>query len=131
MNSLKSALKLLAKGEFVCKVRFESEYEALATHEGQQQAQEWLSAVGYRLARLHDEGAFFMAYDESPTTDTRARIREELKTVRHRLMPYVGFFNLLREAQGSDPQLHAGDVVWLTEICEAVRNSSALERRLA
>lgn len=47
MNSLKSALKLLAKGEFVCKVRFESEYEALATQEGQQQAQEWLSAVGY------------------------------------------------------------------------------------
>ena len=131
MNSLKSALKLLAKGEFVCQVRFESEYEALATPEGQQQAQEWLSAVGYRLARLHDEGAFFMAYDESPTTDTRARIREELKTVRHRLVPYVGFFNLLREAQGSDPQLHAGDVVWLTEISEAVRNSSALERRLA
>lgn len=97
----------------------------------QQQAQEWLSAVGYRLARLHDEGAFFMAYDESPTNDTRTRIREELKTVRHRLVPYVGFFNLLREAQGSDPQLHAGDVVWLTEISEAVRNSSALERRLA
>lgn len=47
MNSLKSALKLLAKGEFVCHVRFESEYEALATPEGQQQAQEWLSAVGY------------------------------------------------------------------------------------
>ena len=40
MNSLKSALKLLAKGEFVCQVRFESEYEALATPEGQQQAQE-------------------------------------------------------------------------------------------
>ena len=38
MNSLKSALKLLAKGEFVCHVRFESEYEALATPEGQQQA---------------------------------------------------------------------------------------------
>lgn len=70
--------------------------------------------------------------DLSPAMlDTRARIREELKTVRHRLMPYVGFFNLLREAQGSDPQLHAGDVVWLTEISEAVRNSSALERRLA
>ena len=131
MNSLKSALKLLAKGEFVCKVRFESEYEALATQEGQQQAHEWLSAVGYRLARLHDEGAFFMAYDESPTTDTRARIREELTTVRPRLVPYVASSNLLREAQGSDPQLHAGDVVWLTEISEAVRNSSALERRLA
>lgn len=131
MNSLKSALKLLAKGEFVCHVRFPTEYEALEELEGQQHAKQWLGSVGYRLARLHDEGAFFMASDESPTTETRARIRDVLKTVRHRLVPYVGFFNLLREAQGSNPQLHAGDVVWLTEISEAVRNSSALERRLA
>ena len=72
-----------------------------------------------------------MAYDESPNNDTLSRIREELKTGRHRLVRYVGFVNLLREAQGSDPQLHAGDGVWLTEISEAVRNSSALERRLA
>lgn len=131
MNALKSALKLLAKGEFICPVRFESEYEVLESQQGHQQAQEWLQAIGYRLARLHDAGAFFMAYNESPTTETRARIREEMKTVRNRLAPYVGFFNILREAQGSDPQLHAGDVVWLTSICEAVRNSSALERRLA
>ena len=130
MNSLKSALKLLAKGEFICPVRFEREYEALDTPEGRQRAQEWLETIGYRLARLHDEGAFFMAYNESPTTETRTRIREELKTVRNRLMPFVGFFNLLREAQGSDPQLRAGDVVWLTNISEAVRNSSALERRI-
>ena len=49
--------------------------------------------------------------------------------MRHRLVPYVGFFNLLREAQGSDPQLHAGDVVWLTEISEAV--ADAQDRLLA
>ena len=36
----------------------------------------------------------------------------------------------MREAQGSDPLLRAGDVVWLTNISEAVRNSSALERRI-
>lgn len=131
MKSLKSALKLLAKGEFICPVRHEAEYAALESQDGHQQAQEWLQAVGYRLARLHDEGAFFMASGESPTTETRARIRDELKSVRHRLEPYVGFLETLRQAQGSDPQLHAGDVIWLTNISEAVRNSSLLERRLA
>ena len=131
MKSLKSALKLLTKGEFICSVRHEAEFEALDTLEGHQQAQEWLQAIGYRLARLHDEGAFFMAYDESPTNETRSRIREELKSVRYRLEPYIGFLETLRQAQGSDPQLHAGDVVWLTQISEAVRNSSLLERRLA
>lgn len=131
MNSLKSALKLLAKGEFVCPVRYEEEYEALESPEGQHKAQAWLQTIGYRLARLHDEGAFFMAYDESPTTETRNRIRDEMKTVRNRLEPYIGFMETLRQAQGRDPQLHANDVIWLTEICEAVRNSSLLERRLA
>ncbi len=131
MNPLKSALKLLAKGEFICPVRHEVEYEALDTPDGRQQAQEWLQAIGYRLARLHDEGAFFMAYDESLTNETRARIREELKSVRNRLEPYIGFLEALRQAQGSDPQLHAGDVIWLTNISETVRNSSLLERRFA
>ena len=131
MNSFKSALKLLAKGEFVCPVRYEEEYEALESPEGHHKAQAWLQTIGYRLARLHDEGAFFMAYDESPTTETRNRIRDEMKTVRNRLEPYIGFMETLRQAQGRDPQLHANDVIWLTEICEAVRNSSLLERRLA
>lgn len=61
MNSLKSALKLLAKGEFICPVRFDAEYEALESPEGHRKAQEWLQTIGYRLARLPDEGAFFIS----------------------------------------------------------------------
>lgn len=37
----------------------------------------------------------------------------------------------LRQAQGRNPQIQAGDVVWLTEISEEVRRSALLERRLS
>lgn len=130
MNKLESALKQLAKGTFVCPIQYPEEFEALSSAEGRSGAEAWLKAIGYRLARLSDEGAFFMAHDV-PTSEMRSRLRDELKTIRNRLEPYVGFLETLRRAQGSNPQLHAGDVVWLTEVSEAIRRSSFLERRLA
>ena len=130
MAKIESALKHLAKGDFVCAVHFPEEYDALQEPDGRKKATEWLQAIGYRLARLSDEGAFFMAH-EIPTLDMRNRFRDELKTIRSRLEPYVGFMETLRQAQGRNPQIHAGDVVWLTEISEAVRASALLDRRLA
>ncbi|MFN9470930.1 hypothetical protein [Acidovorax sp.] len=129
MSKLESALKQLAKGSFVCPIQFPEEFEVLSSEAGRSGAEAWLKAVGYRLARLSEEGAFFMAYDV-PTSEMRTRLRDELKTIRNRLEPYVGFLETLRQAQGRNPQLHAGDVVWLTEISEAVRGSTMLDRRL-
>lgn len=130
MAKIESALKHLAKGDFICPVHFPEEYDALQDPVGKQKASEWLQAIGYRLARLSDEGAFFMAY-EVPTVEMRNRFREDLKTIRNRLEPYVGFMETFRQAQGRNPQIHAGDVVWLTEISEEVRRSALLDRRLS
>jgi hypothetical protein len=130
MAKIESALKHLAKGEFICSVHFPNEYEALQDPSGRKKATEWLQDIGYRLARLSDEGAFFMAY-EVPTLEMRNSFREELKIIRSRLEPYVGFMETLRQAQGRNPQIHAGDTVWLTEVSEKIRNSSMLERRLS
>jgi hypothetical protein len=130
MAKIESALKQLARGSFICPVHFPEEFEALQDAAGHKVATEWLQTIGYRLARLSDEGAYFMAY-EVPTLEMRNRFREELKTIRSRLEPYVGFLETLRQAQGRNPQIHAGDVVWLTEISEEIRNSAMLDRRLA
>lgn len=130
MPSIESALKILAKGEFVCPVRYEAEYAALDAPAGREQAQQWLATVGYRLARLHDEGAFFMAYARVDS-ELRSQVRQELTTVRKRLDPFVRFFNVLREAQGSAPDLTAGYPVWVSHVSEAVRNSAALEQKLS
>jgi hypothetical protein len=130
MQKHESALKRLAQGCVICTVRFPEEFEALQDPDGRKKAEEWLEAIGYRLARLHDEGAFFMAHAVA-TTEMRSRFREELKNVRSKLEPLVGFMETVRQAQGRNPQIHAGDIFWESEISEAVRNSSLLDRRLA
>lgn len=129
MSRLESALKRLAEGCFVCEVRYPEEFATLQETDSRNRAEEWLSAIGYRLARLNEDGAFFMAH-AVVTSELRTRVREELKSVRNRLEPLVGFMETLRQAQGRHPQIHAGDMLWESEISEAVRGSALLERRL-
>ena len=129
MSTLESALKRLAEGRFVCEMRYPEEYAVLLEAEGRRRAEEWLAAIGHRLARLGDEGAFFMAH-ASVTPALRLRLRDELRTVRGRLEPIVGFMETLRQSQGRSPHIHAGDMLWESEVSEAVRASPLLERRL-
>ena len=129
MNHIASALKNLAAGEFICSHRFPDEYEALESPEGREQAEKWLQAIGHRLARLHEEGAFFMAHSVL-TTDVRAQVREEMRSIRSKLQPAVGILETVRQSQGRDPHIHAGDVLFASEIAEAARKSSMLETRI-
>jgi hypothetical protein len=130
MRILDSTLKRLSSGTFVCSVRYPDEYAFLETPEGRQKAEQWLDAVGYRLARLGEDGAFVMCH-AVVTNEMRAKFRDELKVIRNRLEPYVSFLETLRQAQSRNPQIHAGDLVWESEISEAVRGSALLERRLS
>lgn len=129
MSAFESALRCLREGEFVCAVHFPAEFEVLKDPQARQRADEWLGVVGYRLARLSDDGAFFMAH-AIVTKEMRDRFRDELRSVRSRLEPVVGFFELLRQSQGRDPHVHAGDMIWEAEVCEQVRGSSLLTQRI-
>lgn len=55
-------LKRLAEGKFICPVAYPEEFDLLSEEGGRAVAEAWLEQVGLRLARLSDEGAFFMAY---------------------------------------------------------------------
>lgn len=129
MTNIESALKLLAQGEFVCSVRYPEEHAALDDPANRARAEQWLGAIGYRLARTGEEGAFFMAHAVL-TADVRNKVREQIKNMRDKLEPVVAFMEILRQAQGRNAQLQPGDVLWETEIAEAVRMSVILERHL-
>jgi hypothetical protein len=129
MSKIESALKRLAEGCFVCAYNYPDEFDALQDASGKRQADEWLGKIGYRLARLGEDGAFFMAHS-IVTNEMRSGIREEMRAVRTKLDPIVHFFEVLREAQGRDPHIHPGDMIWESEISEAVRANSRLERTL-
>ncbi|WP_178385385.1 hypothetical protein, partial [Pseudomonas aeruginosa] len=129
MPRLDSALKRLAEGCFVCEAKYPDEYEALLDAGGRTEAERWLGAIGYRLARLSEDGAFFMAHAVA-TTEMRTQLREELKSVRGKLEPVVAILESIRQAQGRDPQIHSGDMLWESELSEVIRQSSTLERRV-
>ena len=129
MSTLETALKRLAEGRFVCELRYPEEVAVLQESEGRRRADAWLAAIGYRLARLSEDGAFFMAH-AGVTPALRLRLRDELRAVRGKLEPVVGFMETLRQSQGRSPHIHAGDMLWESEISEAVRASPLLERRL-
>ncbi|MEC5214199.1 hypothetical protein RCH06_002761 [Polaromonas sp. CG_9.5] len=129
MSTLETALKRLAEGRFVCEMRYPEEFAVLQEADSRRRADEWLAAIGYRLARLSEDGAFFMAH-AVVTPGLRLRLRDELRAVRGKLEPVVGFMETLRQSQGRSPHIHAGDMLWESEISEAVRASPLLERRL-
>jgi len=129
MRTINSALKRLGEGEFICNVHYPEEFAALEDPAGRQIADRWCEDIGYRLARLSEEGAYFMAYS-IVTADMRAQVREDLRQVRNKLEPIVGWMETLRQSQGQTPNIHEGDMLWESEIGEAVRTSAVLERRL-
>jgi biotin operon repressor len=129
MSRLESTLKKLSSGTFICETHYGDEYEFLKDRENFHKVEEWVSAAGYRLARLSDEGAFFLAHG-IVTHELRSKLREEMRQVRNKLEPFVGFMETIRQAQGRHPQIHPGDMIFLSELSEIVRGSSMLDRRL-
>ncbi|WP_371438313.1 hypothetical protein [Polaromonas sp.] len=126
MSSLSSSFKRLTEGRFICPIRYPEEFAALESTEAQAKADEWLGEIGYRLARLGEDGAFFMAH-RVVTAEMRAQVLQDMRQVRNKLEPVVSFIETIRLAQH---RVHPGDVFFESEISDAVRQSPLLERRL-
>lgn len=129
MSRISTALKRLADGKFICPVAYPEEFDLLCEESGRAAAEAWLDQVGLRLARLGDEGAFFMAYAIADH-EMRLAVREELRTVRSRLHLVVPVLEAIRQAQGQDPRLQPGDTIWESEISERVRQNAGLEQQV-
>lgn len=121
-------LRLLTQGQFICPVAFESEYLWLCESQHRADVNQWLERIDMRLARTHDDGAFFTAPLTLQSADT-IRVRDSLKQFRDTYGPMVRMFNLVRE---SKPEFGcaSGDFVQLAEIEQAVNESPILEGQL-
>lgn len=124
-----TALKRLTEGEFVCKIRYPDEYEALDTPEGRERANAWLGEVGYRLCQLEEGGAFFMGY-ATLDQDAKVAVRQNMLALRDMLWPTVRYLETVRRALGSGERLEPGQDIALSTLAEAVKDSPALDRRL-
>ena len=122
-------LKLLLAGEYICPVRYRTEFELLADATEREEVDSWLLSLGMRLARLGDEGAFFLAYDYIGTKEI-TQVKNELLKFRDEYGPAVLLLDFIRQADAGRVQLSPGEYLVLYQLEAAVSQSSMLETQL-
>lgn len=122
-------LKLLLAGEYICPVRYRTEFELLADATEREEVDAWLLSLGMRLARLGDEGAFFLAYDYIGPKEI-TQVKNELLKFRDEYGPAVLLLDFIRQADAGRVQLSPGEYLVLYQLEAAVSQSSMLETQL-
>ena len=128
MNMQAPVLNKLLAGEFICPIAFNQEYEQLQDDGFRSKVEVWLGSLNMRLARLGEDGAFFMAPAQLQSTQL-TRVKDELLRFRDVYGPWIRMLNLIRQAkEGFDCVV--GDYVQLAELETAINESSTLESQL-
>jgi hypothetical protein len=122
-------LKLLLAGEYVCPVRYRLEFELLGDTSEREEVDAWLLSLGMRLARLGDEGAFFLAHDHIGQKEI-TQVKNELLKFRDEYGPAVLLLDFIRQADAGRVQLSPGEYIVLYQLEAAVSQSSMLETQL-
>jgi len=122
-------LKLLLAGEYICPVRYRMEFELLGDTSEREGVDAWLLSLGMRLARLGDEGAFFLAHDHIGQKEI-TQVKNELLKFRDEYGPAVLLLDFIRQADAGRVQLSPGEYIVLYQLDAAVSQSSMLETQL-
>jgi len=122
-------LKLLLAGEYICPVRYRMEFESLGDISEREEVDAWLLSLGMRLARLGDEGAFFLAHDHIGQKEI-TQVKNELLKFRDEYGPAVLLLDFIRQADAGRVQLSPGEYIVLYQLEAAVSQSSMLETQL-
>lgn len=122
-------LKLLLAGEYICPVRYRTEFDVLEDVAEQEAVDEWLLRLGMRLARLGETGAFFLAHDVIGQKEI-TQVKNELLKFRDEYGPAVLLLDFIRQADAGRVQLSPGEFIVLYQLEAAVSQSSMLETQL-
>ena len=122
-------LKLLLAGEYICPIRYRTESELLADTSEREEVDAWLLSLGMRLARIGDEGAFFLAHDYIGQKEI-TQVKNELLKFRDEYGPAVHLLDFIRQADAGCVQLSPGEYIVLFQLEAAVSQSSMMETQL-
>lgn len=126
---IEKTLHRLLEGEYLCPVRYKSEYQELLDEVVREEVVAWLEKLDMRLARVGETGAFFMAPNViSPSEITQTK--DELRRFRDVYGPAVSMLDLIRQAKSDSITLSPGEYIQLAEIETAVIESASLENHL-
>ena len=117
-------LRSLMDGEYICEFAFPQEYEFLDRDNQAASVDEWLSSINMRLARVSDDGAFFMTPIEMAPSDM-ARIRDEFLRFRNVYGPFVRMLQIIRSAK-DDFTLQPGEYLQHAELVQSINENASL-----
>ena len=121
-------LRCLLYGNYICEYAFPQEYVYLTSDNTEPFVNEWLSAIDMRLARVGDDGAFFMA-PQALSTDDNARIREEFLRFRDVYGPAIRMLQVIRNAK-DEFSLNPGEYIQHAELVQKINEIAALAEQL-
>lgn len=122
-------LKLLLAGEYICSVRFRDEFSILEADDEQEAVNTWLESLNMRLARLGDDGAFFMAPAYIGPKEI-TQVKNELLKFRDEYGPAVLLLDFIRQTDAGRVFLSPGEYIALYQLEAAVSQSTMLETQL-
>ena len=122
-------LTLLLEGAYICPYRYPDEFLLLQDEGDQEQVNDWLSKLNMRLARLGDDGAFFMAPDYLGQKDV-TQVKTDLMRFRDEYGPAVLFLDFVRQTDAGRYSLSPGEYIALYDLDTMVSTSTMLETQL-
>ncbi|MBX3620630.1 MAG: hypothetical protein KF891_11695 [Rhizobacter sp.] len=122
-------LKLLLAGEYICSVRYRDEFSILEDDDEQESVNTWLASLNTRLARLGEDGAFFMAPAYIGPKEI-TQVKNELLKFRDEYGPAVLLLDFIRQTDAGRVFLSPGEYIALYQLEAAVSQSTMLETQL-
>ncbi len=124
-----SIIKQLIQGEFICEISDESAFNFLQDAGQANVVDEFLSRLGYRLAKTQNELAFYAAYRQIDNS-ARSDIRKTFQQFRIELYPVVEWLDMMMACLNQDNSLAPGDTLSFSGLLQAIEQNQALADRL-
>lgn len=115
----------LLAGQFICQFRHPGLYEFLQDVDERSRVEQWVEAIGYRLSRLGEQGAFFLSYT-NVDADRRAGIRKQFRDIKSEQWPRMQFLMTAQHALANDLLLTPGSLIELPNLVDRISNSPKL-----
>lgn len=128
-NMKPETLATLLNGNFVCRYVYPDAYDELQAPGAADDVGQWLSRLGLRLARLGDDGAFYVAPLLVQTNEQLAKVKADFLNFRNSYGLLAEMLNLIRLTNETF-RCMPGEYVHLTEVVSRVNEDSTLVARL-
>jgi hypothetical protein len=122
-------LKYLLAGNFICQFAFPEAYEDITIPGESERINDWLASLDRRLARLGDDGAFYVAPLQVHRNDDVSKVRADLIRFRDSYGLLTQMLNIVRLAKEGFRGV-PGEYVQLAELVLRVNEDSTLVAQL-